>query len=79
MEELLTLYTLKELSELEGRNPRTIKWSYRYLKVKLETGHTKSMNRAWITKKSYWIRYIRLEDVKKLLNWKVDFTYLTTK
>lgn len=72
-------YTLKDLAELEGRNPRTIKSSYRYIAIKIET-------KSWITraekglqKKTYSYRYIRLEDVKKLLNWKVDFTYLTTK
>ena len=79
MEELLTLYTLKELSELEWKNPRTIKGSYRYLKVKIETSTSRFMNRTGLTKKSYWVKYIRLEDVKKLLNWKVDFTYLTAK
>jgi len=30
-------YTLKDLAEKEGRNPRTIKTSNRYLAVKIET------------------------------------------
>jgi len=79
MEELLKLYTLKELSEIEKKNPRTIKSSYRYLPVKVETWHTRSMFKYWTTKKPYWVRYIKLEDVKKMLEWKIDFTYLTTK
>lgn len=75
MEELLTMYTLKDLSELEGRNPRTIKSSFRYLKVKLETGHTRAINKSWLTKKPYWVRYIRLEDIKKMLKGKVDISF----
>ena len=68
-------YTLKDLAELEGRNLRTIKSSYRYIAIKIET-------KSWITraekglqKKTYSYRYIRLEDVKKALKGKIDIDF----
>lgn len=72
-------YTLKDLAELEGRHPLTIKKSNRYIAVKIETKSWIRRAKIWLQKKAYSYRYIRVEDIKKALKNKIDFTYLTTK
>lgn len=76
-EEIIKLYKLKELAELEGRAEQTIKNNWRYIKIKLETGSSKAQFTYWTTKKPYWIRYIRLEDLQKALKNKVEFNFIT--
>lgn len=68
-------YKLKDLSELEGRHPNTIKTSKRYLKIRIETGASKQSFNRWEKKTPYTYRYIRLEDIKKALKDKVEITF----
>ena len=70
-------YTLKDLAEKEGRNPRTIKTSNRYLAVKIETQSWITRANKGLQKKTYSFRYIRLEDIQKALKNKVDFNFIT--
>lgn len=59
-----TVYTLLEKGE-------------RYIAVKFETWRAKKDCKLWKQSNPYSIRYIRLEDVKELLNkkyWKMNFT-----
>lgn len=74
--EIIT-YKLKELSELENKNPRTIKNSFRYLKVRIETSSSTAQYKLGNTKTPYTYRYIRLEDIQKAVKGKVDFNFIT--
>lgn len=66
---LIKAYKLKELCELDDKNPRTIKNSKTYWKnyvaIKFESWTSRAMNKAWITKKDYSVRYIKLKDLKE--------------
>ena len=69
MQELLVeSYKLKELADKENKNPRTIKnWKIfwkNYVAIKFSNSHTKACNKAWITKKDYSVRYVKLKDLK---------------
>lgn len=75
MEELIELYTLKDLAIKEWKARQTVKNSDRYIKVKVENWHTRAQYRYWTTKKPYGIKYIRLEDIKKALKWKIEITF----
>ena len=44
--DFITLYSLKELSELDNHHPSTIKNSKRYIKVKIENNSTRSQYKA---------------------------------
>jgi len=68
-------YKLKELAELEGRHPLTIRNSNRYLKIRIETASTKAQYSAGRTKSPYWYRYIRVDDIKKALKDTVEITF----
>lgn len=70
-------YSLKELSDIEKKAPRTIKNSDRYIKIRIETKSTIRRAKIWLQKKSYSYRYIRLEDIKNIYKNKIDFTYIT--
>lgn len=76
IENLIPMYKLKELAELEWKSPITIKRSWKYIKIKYEDWHTRGQYKYWTTKKPYWVRYIKFEDVRNILEWKVDFIYL---
>ena len=70
-------YKLKELAELEGKAPATIKNSFRYIKIRIETAWSKAHFKLWETKSPYSYRYIRLEDIQKALKNKVEFNFIT--
>lgn len=65
--DFITLYTLKELSDLDNHHPLTIKNSKRYIKVKVENSTSRTKYKLWITKKPYWFKYIRFDDIKQII------------
>ena len=72
MEELLVnSYKLKHLAELEGKHPLTIKsWKIRsknYIAIKFDNWTSRAMSKAWLQKKDYSVRYIRLKDLKEYI------------
>ena len=75
--DLIPMYSLKDLAELEWKARQTVKNSNRYIKVKLETWSSKAQYTYWTTKKPYGVRYIRLEDIKKVLKGKVDISFIS--
>ena len=44
--DFITLYSIKELSEIDNHHPITIKNSKRYIKVKVENASTRAMYKA---------------------------------
>lgn len=68
-------YKLKELAELEGRHPITIRNSNRYLKVRIETASSRAHFKLWETKSPYSYRYIKIDDIKKALKDKIEITF----
>ena len=77
MENIIKSYKLKELAELEGKHPLTIKNSKMYLKIQIETTSTKAQYKAGITKSPYGYRYVKVKDIQEILKGKIDFTYIT--
>ena len=65
--DFIELYSLKELSEKDNHHPLTIKNWKRYIKVRIENWATRAMFKAWATKKPYWFKYIRFDDVKEII------------
>lgn len=66
--DLVKCYTLAQLSLMDWIDTRTIKTSWRYLPVRIDTGRTASDYRAWITKKPYSVMYIRLDEIRYIFN-----------
>lgn len=65
--DFITLYTIKELAELENHHPSTIKNSKRYIKVKVENALSRSKYKQGITKKPYGFKYIKWDEVKEVI------------
>lgn len=69
-------YTQVELAALEWKSRQTIKNSIRYIPVQFYNSQAKSRVNAGIQKNPYTIRYIKLDDIKKLLKDKVEIHYI---
>ena len=76
---MIKAYWLKELAELEGKAPITVKNSNRYIQIQIKSKRLKTRAKNGEQKRDYTIKYIRLEDIQKALKGKVDFNYLTTR
>ena len=74
MEEI-TSYNLKDLAELEWKHPLTIKANYKYIPIRFTSPTITKRYEQGKQKKPYAIKYIRVEDIQKLLKWKIDFIY----
>lgn len=70
-------YTLKELAELEKKHPLTVRNSTKYMPIKIYSPTITKRFELGKQKRDYTVRYIRLEDVKKLYKGIIDFTYIT--
>ena len=79
MDELINTYTIKELEKLENLNYRTIKKRYEYIPVKIQTSWTRSRYKYWTSSKDYMIKYVKLQDILKLLDKEIDFTFVRKK
>lgn len=69
-------YTLIELAQLEGKSRQTIKTSFRYIPIKIETKSGITRAKKGLQEKSYSIKYVKLDDIKKLLKDKVEIHYI---
>ena len=65
----LTLYSIKELKEIDWSYYAKIKNSNKYIPVKIRNSKSKYSYNKWITKKDYSIKYIKIEDIENYL-WK---------
>jgi len=72
-------YNLTELSKLENKAPITIRKSFRYIPIKIETKRLQTRCKKWEQKTPYSIRYIRLKDIQELLKNDIDFTFVREK
>lgn len=68
---LVPSYKLKHLAELENKHPLTIKkgniYSKNYIAIKFDNWMSKAMSKAWLQKKDYSVRYVRLKDLKEYI------------
>lgn len=78
-EKLIESYTIKELEELEGLNYRTIKTRYNYIPIKFINWQSRARMKAGASKRDYMIKYVRLEDILKLLQEEIDFSFVRKK
>ena len=64
-------YKLKDLAEMEGKAPATIKnwkiFSKNYIAIKFENWLAKQHYKAWTQKTPYSIRYIKFKDIKEYI------------
>lgn len=79
MDNLIESYTIKELCELEHLNYRTIKNRYEYIPIKFSNWQSRARMKAWVSSRDYMIKYIRLQDILKLLENDIDFTFVRKK
>jgi len=66
-------YTLSELEKKENLNYRTIKKRTTiYIPIEIEHSQTRAKYKAWLQKKPYTTKYVRLKDIEKRLKseWK---------
>lgn len=66
--EFIKTYTLRQLSYIEWVDTRTIKNSWRYLPVRIDTYDSLYNFKKWLTKKPYSVKYIRLDEIKDIFN-----------
>jgi hypothetical protein len=65
----LTLYSIKELKEMDWSYYAKIKNSNKYIPVKIKNAWNKYLHEKWVLKKDYSIKYIKIEDIENYL-WK---------
>lgn len=70
-------FLLKDLIKEDGKDPRTIKNSPRYIAIKIYSPTIQKRYEQGKQKTPYSIRYIRLDDIKKALKNKVEFNFIT--
>lgn len=66
--EFIKTYTLSQLSYMEWVDTRTIKKSWRFLPVRVDTSDTAYRCSKWRVKKPYMVRYVRLDEIKAIFN-----------
>lgn len=62
--DLVKCYTLSQISLMDWIDTRTVKTSWRYLPVRMDTSRSLLDYKIWKTKKPYSIMRIRLDEVK---------------
>lgn len=62
--ELVKCYTLSQISLMDWIDTRTIRTSWRYLPVRIDTSRSLTDYRSWKTKKPYSTMWIRLDEVR---------------
>lgn len=66
--DLVKCYTLSQLSIMDWIDTRTIKNSWRYLPVRIDSSKSLYAYKSWQTKKPYTTMYIRLDEVRYIFN-----------
>lgn len=66
--DLVKCYTLSQISLMDWIDTRTVKTSWKYLPVRIDTWRTSSDFRKWLTSRPYSIMWIRLDEIKFLFN-----------
>lgn len=66
--DLVKTYSLRQLSFMDWVDTRTIKKSWRYLPVRIDTADSLYRFKRWEKSKPYMIRYIRLDEIKSIFN-----------
>ena len=64
--ELVKCYTLSQISFMDWIDTRTVKTSWRYLPVRIDTWISLSYFKKWLLKKPYSVMWIRLDEVRDL-------------
>lgn len=75
--DLVKCYTLTQISLMDWIDTRTVKTSWRYLPVRIDTWRTASDFRKGLTKKPYSIMWIRLDEIKFIFSKRNKWKKLT--
>lgn len=76
--ELIKAYTLAQISFMDWIDTRTVKTSWRYLPIRVDTWESLGRFKIWKTKKPYMIRYIRLDEIKAIYSKRNKWKKLTS-
>lgn len=66
--DLVKCYTLAQISFMDWIDTRTVKSSWKYLPVRIDTWQSIAWFKAWRLKKPYSIMWIRLDEIKFIFN-----------
>lgn len=64
--ELIKCYTLSQLSYMDWVDTRTVRTSWRYLPVRVDTWTALYKFKKWENKRPYMTFYIRLDEIRDL-------------
>lgn len=65
---MLKAYTLRQLSFMDWIDTRTVKTSWRYIPIRVDTGENRYRFKRWITKKPYSVLRVRVDEIKFMFN-----------
>ena len=77
--ELIKCYTLKQLSYMDWLDSRTIKNSPKYLPVRVDDYQSIFYFNKWQKKRLYSVRYVKVEEVEKILSKKLGYKIVLPK
>ena len=66
--DLVKCYTLAQISFMDWIDTRTVKSSWKYLPVRIDTWQAMAWFKAWRLKKPYSVMRIRLDEIRFLFN-----------
>lgn len=65
---MVKAYTLKQISFLDGIDTRTVKYSWKYMPVRIEDRNSRRAQREGRNRKWYTIKRLRLDEIKHIYN-----------
>lgn len=61
----LKLYWLKEIMDMDKKDGRTVKKSFRYIPIRIQNAQTLYRGRTGKSEKDYTVKYILFSDLKE--------------
>lgn len=63
---MVKAYTMKQISFLDWVTNQQIKQSWKYIPVKIENRESRWEQRAWLDRKGYTVRRLRVDEIKHI-------------
>lgn len=64
--ELIKVYTKAQISYMDGISEECVRWSRKYLPVRVDSWPAMDRFRRWLQAKPYRIMYVRLDEIRAL-------------
>ena len=65
---MVKAYTMKQLCFLDWVTNKKIKQSWKYIPVKIENRESRRKQRAWLDRKGYAVRWLRVDEIKYIFS-----------